>query len=64
MDDVRICDFCLWIDLGSSATYSIGSSTASALDRDETVIRVVAEHDIAFVHQASTVVMNSVPYGN
>ncbi len=56
----------LMIDASQEASYSSDGSTLtnSAFDRDETVIRIIAEHDCNIKHTASACILTGVPYGN
>jgi HK97 family phage major capsid protein len=67
MDEVIIGDVPgFMIDASQEASYSSdGSSlTNSAFDRDETVVRIIAEHDMNVKHTAAITVLDQVPYGN
>jgi HK97 family phage major capsid protein len=67
MDEFVIADVPgIEIDASGDASYSTDGSTLtnSAFDRDETLIRVIAEYDANIKHAASAVVMGSVPWGN
>jgi len=67
MDEFIIADVPgLMIDASQDASYSSDGTTLtnSAFDRDETVIRIIAEHDCNIKHTASAAVLTSVPYGN
>lgn len=67
MDEFIIADVPgLMIDASQEASYSSDGSTLtnSAFDRDETVIRIIAEHDCNIKHTAAAAVLTAVPYGN
>ena len=67
MDEFIIADVPgLMIDASQEASYSSDGSTLtnSAFDRDETVIRIIAEHDCNIKHTAAACVLTAVPYGN
>jgi HK97 family phage major capsid protein len=65
LDEVRIANFGIWIDASSAATYYDSNGVLqSGWDRDESVVRVIAEHDIGLAHSASAVVLTDVPFGN
>ena len=67
MDEFIIADVPgLMIDVSQEASYSSDGSTLtnSAFDRDETVIRIIAEHDCNIRHTAAAAVLTAVPYGN
>jgi HK97 family phage major capsid protein len=67
MDEFIIADVPgLMIDASQEASYSSDGSTLtnSAFDRDETVIRIIAEHDCNIKHTAAIGVLTAVPYGN
>jgi HK97 family phage major capsid protein len=65
MDEVLIGDVPgIQIDASQDASYSDGTNMHSAFDQDETVIRVIAEHDINVKHTASITVLDQVPFGN
>ncbi len=65
MDEFIIADVPgLMIDASQEASYSPdGSSLVSSFDKDETVIRVIAEHDCNVKHTASVGVLTSVLWG-
>lgn len=44
------------LDLFDQATYVVGGQTVSAVQMDQTVFRVIQEHDLAMRHQGSLVV--------
>ena len=67
MDEFIIADVPgIAIDASGDASYSTDGSTLtnSAFDRDETVIRIIAEHDVNIKHSASATVLDQVPFGN
>ena len=65
MDEVLIGDVPgIQIDASQDASYSDGTNMHSAFDQDETVIRIIAEHDINVKHTASITVLDQVPFGN
>lgn len=64
MDDVAIGDtMSLMVDLSSEAAYEDGGTVVSAFGRDQTVIRALAEHDIAMRREESIAVVTGVNWG-
>lgn len=53
----------LMIDVDSSASYVESGSLVSAFSRDETVIRVITEHDLAVRHEEAVAVKTGVKWG-
>jgi HK97 family phage major capsid protein len=61
MDEFIIADVPgLMIDASQEATYSDGTNLHSAFDQDETVIRVIAEHDCNVKHTSAIGVLTGV----
>ena len=56
----------LMIDASPYVSYSSDGSTLtnSAFDRDETVIRIIAEHDCNIKHTGGAAILTAVPWGN
>ena len=52
------------VDVSTEATYLEGNQLKSSFSRDETTVRVIAEHDFAMRRNNSIAVMNRVGWGN
>ena len=52
------------VDVSNEATYVEGSSTRSTFSRDETAIRVIAEHDFVMRRNESVAVVTDINWGN
>lgn len=53
----------LIVDASAEAAYHDGSNVIAAFSQDQTVIRVIAEHDFALRHDAAFAVIESVTWG-
>ncbi len=53
----------LIVDASQDAAYHDGSSVVAAFSQDQTVIRVIAEHDFALRHDKAFTVMTDVLWG-
>ncbi len=63
MDEFMIADVPgLMIDTSQEATYSDGTNLHSAFDQDETIIRIIAEHDCNVRHTASIAILTGVTW--
>lgn len=64
MADVVIGDaMTLQIALSQEASYTDGSNTRHAFERDETVVRAISKHDIGMRHDESIAVKTGLGYG-
>ncbi len=62
--DVLVCEVPgLLISVSSEAAYYDGSAVVSAFSRDQTVIRVIAQHDLVMRHTESVAVLSDVDWG-
>lgn len=53
----------MMVDASQEAAYHDGSSVVAAFSQDQTVIRVITEHDFALRHDKSFVLVKDVTYG-
>lgn len=53
----------LTIDVSTEASYVSSGTLVSAFSRDQTVIRVIAEHDLVMRHDASAAMLTDVDWG-
>jgi HK97 family phage major capsid protein len=53
----------LMVDVDSSASYVESNTLVSAFSRDETVVRVIAEHDFAVRHEEAIAIKTGVTWG-
>lgn len=64
MDEVIIGDrMNLVLDVSSEAAYYDGSAVVAAFSRDETVVRVILEHDLVVKHDEAVAVLTAVTWG-
>ena len=62
--DVLVCEVPgLEIAVSSEAAYYDGSAVVSAFSKDQTVIRVIAQHDLVMRHAESVAVLSDVDWG-
>lgn len=70
--EIYFCDFAdvmiaevpgLLISVSSEAAYYDGSAVVSAFSRDQTVVRVIAQHDLVMRHTESIAVLSDVDWG-
>lgn len=70
--EVYLCDFAdvvlgeglnLSVDASSEAAYYDGSNVVAAFSRDETVVRIIEEHDLAMRRDTSLAILNQVTWG-